>query len=79
MDKRTRLKQQKSIIQLILLIVGVLFLIIGLLFYNETNKVIVFGLGFGLLIAVIILRVFKNDFGYKPTREEIEEKIFEKK
>jgi|GEM_PF-4956534 len=78
MSKEKRLRQQKNVIQLILLIAGIVMLILAFLVYKKKNNVVLIGLGFGLIGAGIIFRFFKSNFGYKPTREEMEESTFGK-
>lgn len=53
-------------------------LILAFLVYKKKNNVVLIGLGFGLIGAGIIFRFFKSNFGYKPTREEMEESTFGK-
>ncbi len=76
--KTKRINEQRSVIFWIVLCISLGLLIAGLLVEEKDTKRILFTLGSGFFIGIFISKLFKSDFGYKPTREEIEEKGFNK-
>jgi uncharacterized membrane protein YwaF len=77
-DKKTKLKEQKKTITIVLLLAALALLLTSFFIRNNETQKLVRLMGFGLLLATLIFRLFKGEFGYKPTREEIEEKMFGK-
>jgi hypothetical protein len=77
--KTKRIKEQYNIMFWIVFCISFGLLIAGLLVEEKDTKRILFTLGSGFFIGMVISKLFKKDFGYKPTREEIEEKVFGKK
>lgn len=69
---------QKKIIPVILLFAAAMLLIIGSFAEEVESKKILKILGIAFLLSAFIFRRFYGRFGYKPSREEIEQKIFEK-
>ena len=64
----------------IVLSIGVILLLATSFFIRDKETAgLARSMGYGLLLAIIIFRFFKGTFGYKPTREEVEEKMFGKK
>ena len=76
--KNKRIKEQKFVLTIILLASSGLCIFFGLLIKDKESKLIIMSIGFALLAGFVITRMFKGTFGYKPTREEIEEKMFRK-
>ena len=75
---KNRIRGQRKVVTIILLLCALLALSIGLLFKEKDLKTIMLAIGAGLFAGAFIARAFSRKFGYKPTREEIEEKMFEK-
>ncbi len=51
-------------------------LVTGLLLADKDIGNILLAIGASLAVAVLIMCLFNPAFGYKPTREEIEEDLF---
>ena len=68
--------EQKSVLTIIFLITAIILLIASFFISNSGTQSLVRIMGYGFIIASIISRLFKGEFGYKPTREEIEEQVF---
>jgi hypothetical protein len=77
-DTKTRLKDQRRTITIVLSIAAILMLATSFFIRDKETAVLVRSMGCGLLLAMIIFQFFKGTFGYKPTREEMEEKKLEK-
>jgi uncharacterized membrane protein YozB (DUF420 family) len=75
-DRKPRLKDQRSAITIILSIAALVLLAASFFIRNEEAQNLTRLMAYGLILATILFRLFKGTFGYKPTREEIEEKIF---
>jgi hypothetical protein len=75
-DRKIKLEQQRRIIAYLLLIAGTLLVLFSFFIRDDEKQELATWIGFGLLLAAIISRLFKLGFGYKPTREELEEKQF---
>jgi protein-S-isoprenylcysteine O-methyltransferase Ste14 len=77
-DKVKRGQKPANIIMSLLGILGVLLLLISVFIENHEIERLLTWTGFGSVWAAIIFKLFivKSGFGYKPTREEIEEKQF---
>jgi uncharacterized membrane protein YozB (DUF420 family) len=75
-DKKARLKDQRSAVAIVLSIAALVLLAASFFIRNEEAKNLTRLMAYGLILATILFRVIKGTFGYKPTREEIEEKIF---
>ncbi len=77
--KQKKQKSEKQFIVILLLSIAVVMIGAGF-FINENQLKNIFQIvGFGLVIGVIIVALFNKNFGYKPTRMEIEEKQFGEK
>ena len=72
------MKGQRKVMATILLLGSLVCMIIGLIIKENELKIIMLGIGAGLFAAAFIAKAFGGRFGYKPTREEMEEKIFGK-
>ena len=66
------MREQRNILTNILLVASLVILATGLLQKGDDTKIILLTIGGGLFIGVFIERLFKGNFGYKPSREEIE-------
>ena len=77
-SKNDRMKGQRKIIVIMLMLGSLVSMVIGLLVKENELKIILLAMGAGLLAAAFIAKAFSGKFGYKPTREEVEEKIFGK-
>lgn len=75
-DKKARLKDQRNAITIVFSIAALILLAASFFIRNEEAGKLARLMGYGLILATILFRLFKGTFGYKPTREEIEEKIF---
>ena len=78
-ERKDRIKQQRSTVTIILSIAAIVLILSSLLIKNEESSNLIRTIGFGIMLASILFRVFKGNFAYKPTREEIEERMFGKK
>jgi len=76
--KNVRLREQKKVITLILLISAALFFILSFIVKDKDLKMILLIVGAALISALFIARLFKGSLGNKPTLEEIEERQFGK-
>ena len=77
-DKKTRLKQQKGTVTIILSITALVLLLASFFIKDGQAQNIVRLMGYGFILSTIIFRLFNGEFGYKTTREELEEKMFGK-
>ena len=77
-DKITRLREQKKLITRTLISAVILFVLASFIIKNEESKSLMKYMAGGCLVAAIIFNLFKSNFGYKPTREELENKEFGK-
>ena len=79
-DKIKRRLRPENIIMIWLGAMGVLLLLVSLFIVNGDIERIIKWIGYGLIWAAIIFKLFivNPGFGYKPTREEIEKKQFDK-
>jgi uncharacterized membrane protein YwaF len=75
-DKNTRLKEQRSTVTIVLSIAALVLFIISFFIRNDRTQNLLRMMGWVFVLATIVFRLFKGEFGYKPTREEIEEKMF---
>lgn len=75
-DKATRLKQERRRIRIILLVAAFVVFVISFFVRDDTSKYLFRSMGFAFLVASSLLLLFKGEFGYKPTREELEAKVF---
>lgn len=75
-DKKTRLKSQKRITAIILSTAALVMLFASFFIRNIETQKLVRVMGYTFIIATILFSLFKGEFGYKPTRVEIEEKMF---
>ncbi len=75
-EKKTKLKEQKNVVTIVLLITAIILLVVSFFISNSGTQSLLRIMGYGFIIASIIFRLFKGEFGYKPTREEIEERMF---
>jgi hypothetical protein len=78
-DKKTRLKKQRITVTIILSITALLLLLTSFFIKNGQTQNMVRLMGYGFILSTIIFRLFRGEFGYKATREELEEKMFGKK
>ena len=81
-----KMKKAFDIVYAILFISAILLALLSLYFKNNSSpdeafitKVVAIGLVIGLIILRIAARFFPGSFDNKPTREEIEVKMFDKK
>lgn len=75
-EKEIRMRVQRTIINIILSITAIVLIVTGFFMKNEKTGKLITLMGWGFVLATIIFRLFKSEFGYKPMREEIEEKMF---
>jgi uncharacterized membrane protein YwaF len=75
-DRKARLKEQRSSITIVLSIAALALLTASFFIRNEQAQNFTRLMGYILILATILFRLFNGTFGYKPTREEVEEKIF---
>ena len=77
--KNKKINEQRGLMFWIVLCISLGLLIAGLFVEEKDTKRMLFTLGSGFFIGTFISKLFKRDFGDKPTREEIEENQFGKK
>ncbi len=77
--KDIQTKRQLKVVTTILLLCSLVIVITGLLLEENDLKAIMLGVGTALVASVFIMKFFKRKFGYKPTREEIKEEMFNSK
>lgn len=75
-DKKTKLQQQKRTVTIILSITALVLLLASFFIKDGQVQNIIRLMGYGFILSTIIFRLFKGEFGYKTTREELEEKMF---
>jgi uncharacterized membrane protein YwaF len=78
-NKKARLRQQKKTITIILSITALLLLLTSFFIKNGQTQNLIRLMGYGFILSTIIFRLFRGEFGYKATREELEDKMFGKK
>ncbi|MBP6477946.1 MAG: hypothetical protein KA290_09525 [Chitinophagaceae bacterium] len=74
--KTKRINEQYTVMFWTVLCISLGLLIAGLLVEENDSKRLLITLGSGFFIGIGISKLFKKDIGYKPTREEIEERMF---
>jgi hypothetical protein len=77
-NKKARLKVQRSTVTVILSVAALTLLVMSFFINNDETQRLVRTIGFGFILSVILFRLFRGEFGYKPTREELEENMFGK-
>jgi hypothetical protein len=77
-DKKARLKAQRVIVIIILAVAALVLLCTSFFIQEEESQHLVRIIGSGFLLGAVLYNLFKSEFGYKPTREEVEENIFGK-
>jgi uncharacterized membrane protein YozB (DUF420 family) len=75
-DKTTRLKGQRNTVTIVLSISALILLVISFFIRNGETRNLVRIMAYAFILSTIIFRLFKDEFGYKSTREEFEEKMF---
>jgi uncharacterized membrane protein len=79
MDMRAdRINQQRKRVTIILGVAAILLIVISFFVKDNESQNLVRTIGFTLMLANILFRIFKGEVGYKLTREEIEERQFGK-
>jgi len=74
--KTKRINEQYTVMFWTVLCISLGLLIAGLLVEEKDTKRLLITLGSGFFIGIGISKLFKRNFGYKPSREEIEEQVF---
>jgi hypothetical protein len=74
-DKKI-IKKQRSIVTVVLSVGAIILIAVSFFIREEKTQNLVRLMGFVFMLAMILFRLFKGDFAYKPTREEIEERMF---
>ena len=75
-DKKARIKIEGNVVVVALSIATLIVLLISFFIKNDESQNLLVLIGFGLILATILFKVFKGDFANKPQREEIEERMF---
>ena len=73
-----RLTGQRRIITIVLAVAAIVLLAVSFFINEKELQNLIRISGIGLVLAIILFRLFRKKFGYKPTREEIEERVFGK-
>ncbi len=79
MAENKNIKEQRSVVMIVLVIAVLILAIISRLIRDKQTAELLTWISVALMIGLLIFRLFRGKFGYKPTREELEEKVFEKK
>ena len=78
MTSERKIREPRRLVSLILALAAMVLLTTSFFVRNaETTKLLRL-ISFALLLGNIIYLLFQGSFGYKPTREEMEEKLFGK-
>ncbi len=76
--KRDRIRQQRRTVSIVPGIVAIILILVSFFIKNDESQNLVRTIGFTLMLANILFRVFNGYIGYKTTREEFEERQFGK-
>ena len=76
---KQKMKVQRRIPVTLLSLTGLVLLLASFFIRSDESASLARSFGFGFIFAAILFFLFKEKFGYKPSREEIEKKIFGKK
>lgn len=76
--KKAKILRGKSFIIIILSAAAGLLLLLSFFITNVEGKRLVRVIGYVLVVAGILSKAFSGKFDYKPTREELEERMFGK-
>ena len=77
--ERRRIEAQLNVVTIVLTIAALVLAIVSLLAADRQVAGLLRWISFGLMLALLLFRVFIGRFGSKPTREEVEEQVFGKK
>jgi hypothetical protein len=75
-DKKTKIKKQRSVVTIVLSVAAIVLIAVSFFIREDKTRNIVRLMGFVFMLAMLLFRLFKGDFAYKPTRKEIEERMF---
>jgi hypothetical protein len=70
------MRKQREIVRRLLLVASLVVVTTGLLINEKDVKFILLTIGAALFMGVFIAKIFKEKFGHKPSREEIERRVF---
>ena len=79
MSDQRKIKQAGNVVMILLVIATLILAIVSLLIRDKGIAEILRWISFGMMLALLLFRVFSGKVGNKPAREEIEEQVFGQK